>query len=46
MFSSIAAQTQLTGMAQERVDWPNLDVIWISHLHLDHCGGLASFCLD
>ena len=29
-------------MAQERVDWPNLDVIWISHLHLDHCGGLAS----
>jgi len=30
-------------MAQEKVDWPNLDVIWISHLHLDHCGGLASF---
>ena len=30
-------------MAQENVDWPNLDVIWISHLHLDHCGGLASF---
>jgi ribonuclease BN (tRNA processing enzyme) len=30
-------------MAQEGVDWPNLDVIWISHLHLDHCGGLASF---
>src|ERR1700704_423552 len=29
-------------MAQEKVDWPNLDVIWISHLHLDHCGGLAS----
>jgi ribonuclease Z len=29
-------------MAQERVDWPNLDAIWISHLHLDHCGGLAS----
>jgi len=29
-------------MAQEEVDWPNLDVIWISHLHLDHCGGLAS----
>ena len=29
-------------MAQEDVDWPNLDVIWISHLHLDHCGGLAS----
>src|SRR6266851_1436723 len=25
------------------VDWANLDAIWISHLHLDHCGGLASF---
>jgi ribonuclease BN (tRNA processing enzyme) len=30
-------------MAQENLDWPNLDAIWISHLHLDHCGGLASF---
>ena len=30
-------------VAQEGVDWPNLDAIWISHLHLDHCGGLASF---
>ncbi len=30
-------------MAEEQVDWLNLDVIWISHLHLDHCGGLASF---
>ena len=29
-------------MAQENLDWPNLDTIWISHLHLDHCGGLAS----
>ena len=29
-------------MAQEGVDWANLDVVWISHLHLDHCGGLAS----
>jgi ribonuclease Z len=29
-------------MSQEGVDWPNLDAIWISHLHLDHCGGLAS----
>jgi ribonuclease Z len=29
-------------MAQEGLDWPNLDAIWISHLHLDHCGGLAS----
>lgn len=30
-------------MAQERLDWVNLDVIWISHLHLDHCAGLAPF---
>ena len=30
-------------MAQENVDWMNLDAIWISHLHLDHCGGLAPF---
>jgi len=29
-------------MAQENLDWPNLDAIWISHLHLDHCGGLAA----
>ena len=29
-------------MAQENCDWPNLDAIWISHLHLDHCGGLAA----
>ena len=28
-------------MAQEGLDWENLDVIWISHFHLDHCGGLA-----
>ena len=28
-------------MAQEKLDWPNLDAIWISHFHLDHCGGLA-----
>ncbi len=30
-------------MAQEKLDWPNLDAVWISHLHLDHSGGLASF---
>jgi ribonuclease BN (tRNA processing enzyme) len=30
-------------MAAENLDWPNLDAIWISHLHLDHCGGLAPF---
>lgn len=29
-------------MAQENLDWANLDAIWISHLHLDHCGGLAT----
>jgi ribonuclease BN (tRNA processing enzyme) len=29
-------------MAEEDLDWPNLDAIWISHLHLDHCGGLPS----
>ena len=30
-------------MAEEKLDWMNLDAIWISHLHLDHCGGLAPF---
>src|SRR6266571_2864729 len=30
-------------MAQESLEWMNLDAIWISHLHLDHCGGLAPF---
>jgi len=30
-------------MAKENLDWLNLDAIWISHLHLDHCGGLAPF---
>lgn len=29
-------------MAEENLDWANLDAIWISHLHLDHCGGLAA----
>ena len=28
-------------MAQEALDWTNLDAIWISHFHLDHMGGLA-----
>lgn len=28
-------------MASNQLDWPNLDVIWISHFHLDHVGGLA-----
>lgn len=30
-------------MAAENLDWINLDAIWISHLHLDHCAGLAQF---
>ncbi|MGQ0542075.1 MAG: MBL fold metallo-hydrolase [Blastocatellia bacterium] len=30
-------------MTQESLDWANLDAIWISHFHLDHCGGLAPF---
>ena len=30
-------------LAQESLDWPNLDAIWISHFHLDHMGGLAPF---
>ncbi len=30
-------------MAQENLDWPNLDAIWISHFHLDHVGGLTPF---
>jgi ribonuclease BN (tRNA processing enzyme) len=28
-------------MAQEGVDWRNLDAIWMSHFHMDHCGGLG-----
>jgi ribonuclease BN (tRNA processing enzyme) len=30
-------------MAQENLGWGNLDAVWISHFHLDHCGGLAPF---
>jgi ribonuclease BN (tRNA processing enzyme) len=30
-------------MAQEKLDWVNLDAIWVSHFHLDHTGGLAPF---
>ncbi len=30
-------------VAQENLDWANLDAIWISHFHLDHVGGLAPF---
>ena len=30
-------------MAQENLDWTNLDAIWISHFHLDHIAGIAPF---
>jgi len=30
-------------LAQEELDWPNLNAIWVSHFHLDHLGGLAPF---
>jgi len=30
-------------MAKENCDWANLDAIWISYFHLDHCGGLVPF---
>src|SRR5687767_10722916 len=30
-------------MAEEHLDWPNLDAIWVSHFHLDHLGGLPTF---
>lgn len=38
-FSASAIQRIL----EEGFDWANLDAIWISHFHLDHCAGLAPF---
>lgn len=29
-------------MAEENLPWHKLDAIWISHFHIDHCGGLMS----
>ena len=29
-------------MAQEDLDWPNLDIVWISHYHWDHFAGLLA----
>ena len=37
------APSAIHRMAQEDLDWANLDAVWISHFHLDHCGGLAPF---
>ncbi|MBK8148597.1 MAG: ribonuclease Z [Acidobacteria bacterium] len=34
------AASAIHRMAQEQLDWANLDAIWISHFHLDHIGGL------
>src|SRR5437660_9029301 len=36
-----ASAAAIHRMAQENLDWVNLDAIWISHFHLDHLGGLA-----
>ncbi|NOT47352.1 MAG: MBL fold metallo-hydrolase [Acidobacteria bacterium] len=33
----------ITRILAEGLDWITLDSIWISHFHLDHCGGLAPF---
>lgn len=30
-------------MAQEDLPWAGLDSIWISHFHMDHCGGIGPF---
>lgn len=35
--------TAIHRAAEEGLDWPELDAIWISHFHLDHCGGLGPF---
>lgn len=37
------APSSIHRMAAEGLDWAGVDAIWISHFHLDHCGGLAPF---
>jgi len=37
------AASAIHRMAEENLDWANLDAIWVSHFHLDHLGGLAPF---
>ena len=39
----IARRRRSIGSRKENLDWANLDAIWISHFHLDHCGGLPAF---
>ncbi len=36
------AASAIHRIAQEDLDWVNLDAIWISHFHLDHCCGLPA----
>lgn len=36
-----AAATAPSRAAACGVDWPNLAGVWISHFHMDHCGGLG-----
>jgi ribonuclease BN (tRNA processing enzyme) len=37
------APSSIQRIAEYGLDWPSLDAIWISHFHLDHCGGVAPF---
>lgn len=37
------AASAIHRVAQEGLDWVNLDAVWVSHFHLDHVGGLAPF---